>query len=100
MDPKIAPSRGRSPNRNLPQDTAVLGLLLDARIVPVENRSCDRKTFGPTAAAEPALPLVGEIDRAQLGYQAFASLLRPASRFPRALPAAVHRSRPAVVPGW
>ena len=41
----------------------MLGLLLDARIVPVENRSCDRRTLGSTAAAEPASPLAGEIDR-------------------------------------
>jgi hypothetical protein len=56
---KISPSRDRSPSHNLPQGTTVLGLLLDARIVPVENRSC-----GPTAAAEPASPLAEEIDRA------------------------------------
>src|SRR6516225_9275585 len=43
-----------------------LGLLLDVRIVSVENRNCDRKTSGPTAAAEPASPLAEEIDRASL----------------------------------
>src|SRR5256885_6061834 len=44
---KISPSRDRSPSRNLPQDTVVLELLLDARIVPVENRNSsttDRKS--------------------------------------------------------
>src|SRR5258708_28757712 len=36
----------------------------DARIAPVENRSCDRRTSSPTAVAEPASPLAEEIDRA------------------------------------
>ena len=39
-------------------------------LVPVENRSCGRRTSSPTAAAEPASPLVGSIDPTPSEYLA------------------------------
>src|SRR5262252_3358195 len=99
MDPKISPNQDQLPSGSPPRCTAVPGPPPDELTVPVENHSCDRKTSGPTASAEPASPLAGGNDPAPSGYPTFAPL-RPAWGFLPASPAAVHRSRSASVPGW
>src|SRR5262249_39348810 len=59
LDQRISPSRYPQRCRFPPQCTAALWSRPDAPIVPVENRSCDRKTTGPSVAAEPAEPPAG-----------------------------------------
>src|ERR1035438_8622408 len=98
-DPKTAPSRDQRTSRGLWRYTAAPVPPPDEPTVPVGTRSCDRKTSGPTASAEPASPPVGSFDPTHKECRAFA-LLRPAWGFPPALPASVRRFRLAIVPGW
>src|ERR1022692_4117699 len=67
--------------------------------VPAGTRSCDRRTSGPTASAEPASPPAGSTDPAPSECPACAPL-RPAWGFPPASPASARRFRSSVVPGW
>src|SRR5271165_5704274 len=83
LDQRTSPSRDPPPSRSLRRCIAAPELPLDELTVPVENRSCGRRTSSPTAAAEPASPLAGSIDPAPSGYPACAPR-RPAWGFPPA----------------
>ena len=74
MDPRTSPSRDPPPSRSLRRCIAAPELPLDELTVPVENRSCGRRTSSPTAAAEPASPLAGSIDPAPSGRSAQTAL--------------------------
>src|SRR5208337_2890381 len=61
-------------SRSLRRCIAAPELPLDELTVPVENRSCGRRTSSPTAVAEPASPLAGSIDPAPSGRSAQTAL--------------------------
>src|SRR5439155_862985 len=92
--------RDQRTSRGLRRYTAAPVPPLDEPTVLAGTHSCDRKTSGPTASAEPASPPAGSVDPAPWGYQACVSRFRPAYGFPPASPVSVRRSRSVVVPGW
>ena len=72
--PRIYPNRDQRTSRGLRRYTAALVPPLDEPTVPVETRSCNWKTSGPTASAEPASPPAGSLDPAPSGRSARTAL--------------------------
>src|ERR1019366_4515496 len=98
LDRRISPNQNQRTSRTLRRYTAAPGPPPAGPTAPAENRSCVRKTSGPTASAKPAVPLAGRTGPALSGCQAFAPL-HPASGSPPASPASARRSHSSVVPG-
>ena len=70
MDLKISPSRDRPPSGTLRRCIVAPVAPLASRFAPVENRSCVRRTSGPSASVVPVTLPVGRIDPPRTGQSA------------------------------
>src|ERR1035437_6346455 len=68
--PRTSPNQNQRTSHNLRRYIAAPGPPPVGHSAPVENRSCVRKTSGPTASAKPAAPPAGRIGPTPSGCQA------------------------------